>query len=453
MLTAWPPFHIMKRHHILLILLVAGIAAFFLNETRLTKNTETNVKAELAMLRDAVRKTPVPDGSSFSSKSSKSRTPVIDPQAFVSDFKTILKNGSDGDFRQLMKTLQERYGKQLTLASPAKLKEICELIEMEFPLDQEGSKPAGKVWYVVVGMVAKSDPAWAIAKLEHGASAAKAPVGELVRSLKSWASQDGQPMSLAYAMAVQKWLDAAQADGRIEPNDPVVAELRAEVAAAQGNQSAATLQISQLSFLGQQEAAKKHLKSLQTTEARRQAIEELSTALHHQNFPRFVADLTNEQGVEAARELLSSASLTPENHDLAAAGIASASIGPDTKEAAAWLLESLRSDDPRALKTFTSEWTQGDYAAAANWVNSIPKGPKRDAALMGFVPAAAKIDGATAMDWALTISDPYTRNIMYCEAHEKWKETDSVQADAYSKSKPLDREAVMAATKRLDADE
>jgi hypothetical protein len=70
---------------------------------------------------------------------------------------------------------------------------------------------------------------------------------------------------------------------------------------------------------------------------------------------------------------------------------------------------------------------------------------------MGFVPAAAKIDGATAMDWALTISDPYTRNIMYCEAHEKWKETDSVQADAYSKSKPLDREAVMAATKRHDA--
>jgi hypothetical protein len=115
------------------------------------------------------------------------------------------------------------------------------------------------------------------------------------------------------------------------------------------------------------------------------------------------------------------------------------------------LLESLRSEDPRALKTFTSEWTQGDYAAAASWVNSIPKGPKRDAALMGFVPAAAKIDGATAMDWALTISDPYTRNLMYCEAHENWQETDAAQANAYRQSKPLDREAVMAASKPQNA--
>ncbi|MCU0750674.1 MAG: hypothetical protein MUF13_14120, partial [Akkermansiaceae bacterium] len=111
------------------------------------------------------------------------------------------------------------------------------------------------------------------------------------------------------------------------------------------------------------------------------------------------------------------------------------------------LLESLRSEDPRALKTFASEWTHGDYAAAADWVNSLPKGPKRDAALEGFIPAAAAIDGATAMDWALTISDPLTRNIIYNEAHVKWQQNDPAQANAYRKTKPLDREAVMAASK------
>lgn len=441
----------MKKHHIFLVLLVAGIAAFFLNEARVARNTEANVKAELEMLRDAVRKSPHPDEFSLLSKSSNPRPPVIDPLAFVTDLAAVLKSGPEGDIPELMEGLQERYQKQLASAPLSKLKEICELIEKDFSLGEEGANSVGNVWLYVVGMASKSDPAWAIAKLDQVVTAAKAPVGDLLRTLKRWASQDGQSMSLSYATAVQKWLDTAQAGGRIESNDSVVMELRVEVATAQGNPSTATQQISQLSFLDQQTAAKNHLKGLQTPEAWRQAIEELSTALHHQNFPRFVADLTNEQGVETTREILSSASLTPENHDLAAAGIASAKIGPDTKEAAAWLLESLRTDDPRALKTFAREWTQGDYAAAADWVNSIPKGPKRDAALMGFVPAAAKIDGATAMDWALTISDPYTRNIMYCEAHEKWKETDSVQANAYSKSKPLDREAVMAASKPQNA--
>lgn len=437
----------MKKHHILLILLVAGIAAFFLNETRLAKNTEANVKAELTMLRDAVRKSPGRDESSFSRASSNSRPPSIDPQAFVTDLTAILKSGPEGNLQEHMRGIEERYHKQLASAPLSKLKEICDLIEKEFPLGKEGSKPAGNLWLYVVGMAAKSDPTWAITKLEQGLSAAKAPVGDVPHVLKSWANQHGQPMSLSYATAVQKWLDAALADGRIEPDDPVIVELRAEVATAQGNPSNATQQISKLSLLGQQTAAKNHLKSLQTPEARRQAMEELSTALHHQIFPRFVADLTNEQGVETARELLSSASLTPENHDLAAAGIASAKIGPDTKDAAAWLLESLRSDDPRALKTFTSEWTQGDYAAAADWVNSLPKGPKRDAALEGFIPAAAAIDGATAMDWAMTISDPLTRNIIYNEAHMKWQQTDPAQANAYLKSKPLDQEAVMAASK------
>jgi hypothetical protein len=296
-------------------------------------------------------------------------------------------------------------------------------------------------------MTANSDPAWAFAKLDQAASATKAPISAVLESFKRWSSQEGGTMSLTYATALQKWLDAAQADGRIESNHPLVTELRAGIASAQGNSSAAVREISQLSFQSQRQAAVDHLKSLQTPEAQRQAMVELSTALHHQIFPKVMAELTNEQGVEVAREILGSASLTAEKHDLAAAGIAGAKIGPDTKDAAAWLLESLRSEDPRALKTFASEWTHGDYAAAADWVNSLPKGPQRDAALEGFIPAAAAIDGATAMDWAMTISDPLTRNIIYNEAHAKWQQNDPTQANAYRKTKPLDREAVMAASK------
>ena len=182
-------------------------------------------------------------------------------------------------------------------------------------------------------------------------------------------------------------------------------------------------------------------------EARRQAMEELSTVLDAHNFPHVVKALTDQQGFDAAREILDSASLTPEKHDLAAATIAGAKIGTETKDRAAWLLENLRSDDGRALDLFTSLWTQGNHTEAANWIGTMQPGPQRDAALKGFVPTAARIDGATAMDWALTVSDPLLRNQLYCEAHENWKETDAEQANQYHDTHPLDREALDAASK------
>lgn len=428
----------MKKHHILLILLVAGIAAFFLNEARVTGNTETNVKAELAMLRDAVRKSPGPDVSSFSSKSSNSRSSFIDPQVFVADLAAILKSGQEGDIRELMNGLQERYHKQLASAPLSKLKEICDLIEKEFPLGQEGSKLAGNLWLYVVGMAAKSDPAWAIAKLEQGISAAKAPVGDMLRTLKRWASQDGQPMSLSYATALQKWLDAAQADGRIEPNDPVVAELRAEVATAQGNQSAAVQQLSKLPYLNQQRAAIDYAATLQTPEAQRQAMEELSHALHIQNFPRFVRELTGQQGYDAARQVLDSASLAPEKYDLAAASIAASNIGAGTPAKAKWLLESLRSEDTRAIREFADQWTHADYQGAAQWLGSLPGGKQRDIAISGFAPVAAKIDGASAVDWALAITDPDLRRSSLDDVVRKWKEADPEAATAYLRIKQID---------------
>ena len=76
-------------------------------------------------------------------------------------------------------------------------------------------------------MAARSDPAWAFAKLEQAASSTKAPITAVLDNFKRWASQDGEPMSRSYAKALEKWLDAAQADGKIDPNHPLVAELRA----------------------------------------------------------------------------------------------------------------------------------------------------------------------------------------------------------------------------------
>jgi hypothetical protein len=286
-----------------------------------------------------------------------------------------------------------------------------------------------------VGRAAQSDPAWAFAKLDQAASTANVPINAVLEVFKNWSSPDGEPMGLSYAAALKKWLDTEQAGGRIEEDNPFVTELRAGIAAAQGNSSAAVAQISQLPFLRQRQAAIDHVGSLQTPEARRQALEELGTALHLQNFPIFVRELADQQGFEAVREILGSASLTTEKHDLAAAAIASANIGPDTPAKAKWLLESLRGEDSRAIVEFTDRWAHADYQGAAQWMNSLPPGEQRDAAVAGFAPVAAKIDGATAVDWTLTLTDSNERRSCLDDVIRKWKETDAEAADAYLKEK------------------
>lgn len=435
---------VMKKHHILLLVILAGIAALLLKETHGLKQSESRVQAELKLLRDALKKSPGLATTAASGRSSHPRSSAIDSAAFLSDLNF---DPSSDDYRQSMLDLADKYEARISSAPLSKLKELCALIEEEYPLDQEKNEMARKAWLALVGEAAKSDPAWAFAKLDEASSLMKAPIAGVLETFKRWSTLNEAAMNPAYASALQKWLDKAQAEGRIEAGHPLVAELRAGIAAAQGDSSAAVRQISQLPHMSQRKAAIDHLATLQTPEAQRQAMQELSTALHPQNFPRVVSELANQHGFDAAREILNSASLAPEKHDLAAAGIASAAIGPETKERAAWLLENLRSDDPRALAEFTCTWTEGNQADAANWLATLPVGKQRDAALKGFIPAAARIDGATAMDWALSVSDPLLRNQLYNEAHTKWEETDAEKANEYRSTHRLDAEAVDAASK------
>lgn len=426
----------MKKHHILVILLVAGIAAFFLNETRKLKGMESTTQAELTMLRDAVKKSPTAKAAP-EVRSSGARRPAIDPKELIADLAATSKHGAGGESEKRMGDFTTKYAAQLRSAPLPKLKEICELLERDFPLDQEDLGMARQVWIGVLGMASKSDPAWAITKFEQAAAANKIPTEAVLATFGTWAAQDGESMGLSFAAALQKWLDAAQADGKIEASDPLAAKLRSQIATAQGNRSAAVQQLSKLPYLNQQRAAIDYADTLRTPDAQRQAMEELSNALHIQNFPRFVGKLAEQQGYEAIRQVLESASLTPEKHDLAAASIAAANIGSETPDKAKWLLESLRSDDKRAIVEFTDQWAHSDYQGAAQWMNSLPPGNQRDAAISGFAPVAAKIDGATAVDWALTLSDPAQRNSCLDEVVRKWKEIDAEAAGSYLREKGL----------------
>jgi hypothetical protein len=101
------------------------------------------------------------------------------------------------------------------------------------------------------------------------------------------------------------------------------------------------------------------------------------------------------------------------------------------------LLESFRSDDKRAIVEFTDQWAHADYQGTAQWLGSLPAGKQRDTAVSGFAPVAAKIDGATAVDWALTLTDPAERRSCVDDVVREWKKTDAEAAAAYLKEKGL----------------
>lgn len=283
-----PPSITMKKHHYLLVLLLVGIAAYLLNETRNLKGGEAIVRDELKLLREAVKKS-----SGTSSKSTlagrNNRPLAIDAKKFTVELNDFLKAGPSSAKGKGLDEFMTAYEPQLSSAPLAKLKEICELLEKNLPFDQPDTEGTQLVWFGVLKL--------------------------------------------------------------------------------------------------------------------------------------------------AAKDLLTDAKLTPESHDLAVGSIAAVNIGPDTSAHAAWLLESLRSDNPRALRNFTDQWAHGDYIEAAKWMNAIPAGPKRDAAVSGFAPVASRIDGASAVDWALTLSDPAQRDSCLGEVVRNWKEMDPVAATSYLKEK------------------
>lgn len=410
-----------------LVIALASTAGLMLKQGQTLKVQEANLQQELAMLSKAVKHAP--------SAARPTQRPSLDAAAFTAGLKSVL----DGDSsKEVLNDFLSLHESKLSSASAAQLREIAAWLEQNYPVASKERSLAQMTWDFVMQSLAKSDPAGTIANFERVASKIGTSPVDLLPTLKR---MGGEPMRLTYAAALQKWLDTAHLDATL----PLVAELRASIAAAQGNQSAAVKEIAQLPAASQRDAVVAHAKTLQGPEQSRQALEEFSTSLPYQNYQEFVRSLATHQGIDAAREAVDAAALTAEHHDLTLASIAGASIGPETKERAAWLLAALRSEDHRALADFAAQWSQGDHTAAATWANTLPKGIRRDAALHGLIPVAARIDGATAMDWALTVSDPHIRNQLYSEVHAKWSETDATQANAYRQAKPLDREALMAA--------
>lgn len=173
------------------------------------------------------------------------------------------------------------------------------------------------------------------------------------------------------------------------------------------------------------------MEAVTTREDQRLVLEQAGKSADQPIFFMLARALADKSTFEANLDLLSRAELTPEKHDLAAAAIACAKIDDDTPACAAWLLNTLQTEQTEPITHFATSWTEGDFRAANTWVNSLPQGRPRDAAVAGFAPVAARLDGASAVDWALTINDPAQRQSTLDAVSRTWKTREPAAAAAY----------------------
>lgn len=180
------------------------------------------------------------------------------------------------------------------------------------------------------------------------------------------------------------------------------------------------------------------IEAVSTQEDQRLVLEQAGKSADSPTFLQLSRALAQKSTFEANLVLLSRAELTPEKHDLAVAAIAAAKIDDDTADRAAWLLQTLKTDQAEPITYFAQTWTEGDFRAANTWMNSLPPGHTRDAAVVGFAPVAARLDGASAVDWALTISDQAQRKSTLDAVTAIWKNRDPKGATAYLQEKGIE---------------
>ncbi|MGB6222158.1 hypothetical protein [Haloferula sp.] len=345
---------------------------------------------------------------------------AFDPDRFLTELNSLL-DGAETDPRAVEESLRMFLFKskdKLASASPKALKKTCDQIEADW-----ASHEKAFVWLALVSEIVKSDPAWAIRGIDryHKTIVKEQPIEKMLQYLGKNGTLGSSAWSPEYAAELGKWFDTANADGRLKGLAEEVAGMRFDLNIFSGNLLAAVEQLSHLPEESLSTCLEDLAASNRAPSDQRHLVEAVAVAVSAADFQDFTRALSQHAGFDSARDILASAKLTAERHDLAAAGIAAADIGPQTGARADWLIATLRDKDAGAVTGFAAAWTQAAHKDTAAWLAGLPAGDIRDAAVAGFAPAIASLDGATAAKWVLTLEDPSLRASAMDRVHREWR--------------------------------
>ncbi|MES2982092.1 MAG: hypothetical protein V4727_07240 [Verrucomicrobiota bacterium] len=424
--------------NLILIFAFAAIACLLLWRGQQIRDKEVTLSREFPQLsKHHIRQNApagIADRGSRRAKSSSPQNPNNDPDHFISGMKEFLSADimeSDKNHKAMINYLKSN-SEFLKNTSRETDEEVCKLIET-YPVNGNH----GQLMALYLRHVLVSDPEWAINRIGESVN----PEGvllpmEVFHSLlgKHSSEKEGR-WTPEYASALGEWLDAAQAAGRFEGEDAHVAQMRFDIAMTTGNPDVAIQHFSKMPPEIQTGVIPEIAQAAHTPQERLRLLEQASKTAAPDAFRDILQCVVKESGFESARDILTRTELNPEDRDLAAAAIAGANIGPETPARAAWLLESLQSENKEALTQFAAMWAQDDYQSVPGWLKSLPEGASRDAAIKGFAPVVAIIDSASAMEWTRTLTDPAQREALLREVSHKWRRQNPDAADTYFQDK------------------
>ncbi|MDB6076440.1 MAG: hypothetical protein JWO82_187, partial [Akkermansiaceae bacterium] len=142
----------------------------------------------------------------------------------------------------------------------------------------------------------------------------------------------------------------------------------------------------------------------------------------------------SQAGFDSASKWLETEKLSPEEAAGLSGGIDASLAKGDTGRWIDWMSGVLPVDQ---LGTKVDElvkfWTQEDYRSAGAWLENVPEGATRDAAVKAYAGTVASADPGVAAQWALTLPAGDERTNLMKNIYGEWKKQDERAAGDFAR--------------------
>ena len=88
------------------------------------------------------------------------------------------------------------------------------------------------------------------------------------------------------------------------------------------------------------------------------------------------------------------------------------------------------------MGTIAEQWADKEPKKAAQWIESLPEGPQRDAAIAGFTGVILEKDTSAAAEWVATIADRAVREKAAGNVYGTWLWRDPLAARQWLRELP-----------------
>jgi hypothetical protein len=220
---------------------------------------------------------------------------------------------------------------------------------------------------------------------------------------------EGAKHGLIYGTAIQDPKLAFKLIGELGLEDPSQVVTRIAAAATTPEQRTATLA-----------ALREHLANLKDEKARKDLSD--STV-------REFAQNISKEGFEAGSQWITAAGFTPAELESFAGGLNDYGENGRWIE---WIGENLPPQKAaNKIESMVRGWTQSDFQAAGNWINSVPDGPTKNTAIRSYAETVSEYEPETAAQWALTLPPGKDRDSTLNRIYENWPKDDPAAKEAF----------------------